>query len=979
MPTYLKPFKIYGIQWLIISCLLLHPLNLYAETDKTTTSQLATEEEISNEVLLERTRQALETATAVATRLESLITLEAELTAEIDKQIIQREALAIPEVETPATPPTQQEAAQALVKAWNERIEVLTQHQELLTTQQELAKKHRETVLKLAAEHRLLAEAIKQLTPFVEDIAKRQDAGDLEQAEVPEGLETIAKKYQPEQLITEADKWQASAARDSLMVEAITQQLTELTTQSEAASAAQQQANAWLEEANRRTEIAKEFEGRDFADLTALFATQLTEWKTTLEGVETQISVLGEKNTAFAEAKAAVEQLTPPNPSEFVIEDEPIASLKEARQNLLIAEATLTFRQARLEQLQALKSNLETLQTTTQTTVENTQKLFNTTIELDVLANVINAQHQAVPKQAVSEQTISEQATLEQAAPEQAMSEQVKSANTLPEAIKDKQVSAQLTVLRAQLSALKMSQATTATEAEALQKTLAQADAAIVDAEKNVETQQKQVERETEWATFISKARNLDTPALLEAFETSLTEFTEAKAQVDKGTQALVNSRTGYQQALEAFEAFRDPNLLDHIDRTDDFKKWYEAEGLRIPKINDAGASKSDNDQESGDQSTTETTAIVEETAQASEAEDSQQLEVKQLTTAEVTAQQLAETRRLRDQWVVRYVAALQEWQTLRDDLLNNMQASQQIIKVHLEKLETAFALARNNWGGATTLQTRSGNNEIAAENLPAAVKEWTSREQIVLLQTEITELQTELSEIEQSYETLRKAEGYGVFVAPFEVWKSNLDRQITQLSERLDLEKAYTPPDPEKMNEFEKQRYDRAVDERLQKDESWYELTVISIVSTQMEATNSLLRGYYEQLSKLEYQQANLGERQIHTEKLIELHEATREVFGELEAEFEKVFKDLDLQLDIYLAKLKAAFTPAESANILAELKEKTGVTVTTSELPELPSSADAEARAKAQQVLLTQLLERWAATEGYKDLVKKCSLSTG
>ncbi|MCP4695841.1 MAG: mechanosensitive ion channel [Gammaproteobacteria bacterium] len=886
---------------------------------------------LSSDVLLERARQAAESITAISARLSDLSGQEQETVREMDKKIVETEALKLPEPPAIGETPPDIEQAQIVVKAWDSLIQTREQLKSLLESQKTLAGQHREIALKLANETGLSAKARSGNSPLGEELQKRQTAGslpaDLESKQLKQLLKALAAGKQ-QALSEQSPQWRAKAGRDEVVIAETDKLLDDLAQQQKQAKAAQKQATLQLQEATQRAEWRKAFEERDLADLVSLFTTRQGDLNINAELLAEHIKAIAAKQKTVAAEETALETMSSPDAGEFAVEDETIESLRKARQDLLVAQANQKFREQRLEHMKTLETALQELIDQQTKETGEADKLLAEAAELDVLGEVIQTKSEADDAKDIA----------------------------VPEAIAYSEARQQAVALRVRQEELNKQQTTHTQQLEKIKKELKESDLAIAEAKEAVESGEKSVEREKQWASFFSEAKTLSSEELLQNFQETTSGFAEVQKRVQAQAVELKKSREQVQKAADSLSANKDPVVLDNIQREKEFQQWHETEGLHLapPK------------QQTPSKEKTEKKEVAEAAAAEGQADQAQPDKKKS-----VSRQRLEAITELRNHTVARYLTALEESGKLRQRLMTVLKAHEQKLTENLKVLEEALGIARRAWGGATMLQSRAGSGKIDAATLPDSLKKWRSREQVLTLQMQIKKLEEEFAAIgKQQTETDTASD---VFIKPLQAWRDNLTRQIERLQERLTLEQSYTQPDVKSLGEFEQRQHKRKVKQRMQMDETLHEMILAVIVSRQIEETDQLLHGYYDRLLAREHKFNNLEARKRVTDSLITLVEGKRAVFEPLEKQIRAAFKASETRFDVETTKVKTVFFPAQTADLLAQLKERTGVSINTEKLPALPAGEDKQALYEAQVKLVRSLFEPWASSVGHGEWLKE------
>lgn len=969
--------------------------NVWAQTDASSEQNLA---ELPADALLVRAEQIDNALSLIHQRVSDFLKEAQENSAQLEANAIERQALSIPQQPEMVSAKAGAETVQTTLMAWDERLKQLSVLQSLLENRVVLAKKHRETALKLANEYRLVEQARQQVQPLLTLLQQRVSEQVITLEQLPSNIQAVltaqeeAKRLTLVEAMANADtvptsealpesitqaaadttaavaqvaesapaalnsdnatltlsklidqplaaekRWQAEAGRDELLLTEVDNALIIL--KDEQLNAQKQQAAIAiiLQEANYRDNLKNDFASRDLADLTALLVMQAEKWNNTDEVAKEQNQRLLDKLSALAQARQAFQDAVLPNTTDFTIEENNKA-LKAAKEAEKIAQITLEFRTTRQKELEELQITLADLIQHLGEQITSVDSLVSQTIELDVLAQVM-------------------------------ITADIK----LPDSIDIAYIAERLITLQQRQQVFKAElQQLNEFVAESENK-LAEAKQATLEAQKNLEQRQEQLAYEERWASFLSEVELQTTPELLTTFQDTLEAYQGIQEQQQAMQIKVDISQYMLTELKTHLDELNNPMVLEQIKAEQDFTKWREGQGIRVSAlVTEDNLTEKKQEQEKATQQTSATSVVETETpatTASTKAEDSASTASPASpvqTPAELTQQAIQSVRQLRDRMVSRNLLALQEQSEVITSLLaayrvhlDNLQLQQQVLQQTLE-------LARRAWGSATALQTR-GVNEGVLDNLPPEVETWTSRELVLNLQKQIEEFKQQSQKVEQQQAILEQQQfGEGFLVALVE-WEANLTRQISQLKERQEREQNYTPPDPAAMDDFEKRRYERQVKDRIEAESNWQERSLALFVSKQIEDTSKLLQAYYEKLLGLEYRHDNLQQRKEKTEVLANLTINTRDLFTMLIASLQPVVNRMEQELAINMTQVKAVLYPSQTTELLAALKEKTGITLNPNELPQLPPSVDEAAYKDAQNTLINSLLEPWAQYVAY------------
>ncbi|AUI68527.1 mechanosensitive ion channel domain-containing protein [Beggiatoa leptomitoformis] len=910
--------------------------------------------QLSKEILLEHTNVAVNALTAIHAHLTELVEQEKTLTQEIEAKTVEKTAFKLPSLPPVTDIITDPEQAQLFVKAHETQLTALQQLSVLLKSLQGLTKKHQEVALKLANENKLLADAQTKYLPLATALIARKETGELTTEQVPDNvLKSLTNNEQPV-LLEKVNQWQAQAARDEVIIADSETQLKTLAEQQTQVETASKKAVEQLQEASQRAEWRKDFNSRQLTDLIAFFNTRFNTWNTTVGILNEQTKLLTEKVTGLTAQQTALEKATPPDSSQFTVTDEPVKSLQEAKQNLLIAQANQTFREQQFAELNTINTTLQELSGKLGQDTEQADKLLKEGIELVVLTEVI---------QSLS-QTESGQKTV------------------LPEAITQEVIQETVTVVRGQADMFKTQQTNFMALADTLKKQLEDANTALTEAKTIVVTGEKHLEWEKEWVAFLKEVEKLTNDELISSFQGTLTQIVDIQKQAETQTLETDKSRQALEKNMKALTGHKDPVALDNIKREQEFTQWYSEQNIHLdPPVKQVAVTDTPTTSSSvktttdttptttNATTTTSTTTTVSPTVSATtptvEATPAPTAPAKRQT---ITEEAIETAQTQMEKTVVRYLRTVQEWRELRQTVLTQLTEHEQKVKTLLQRLEEQLSLARRAWGSATLLQTKASQGEIAQETLPPTIKTWVSREQVLTLQTAITTLETELTSLQKQRDSITANTLYEGYLKPLQTWRDSLAQQIGQLQERLGLENNYTPPDVKTMEEFEKNKHEREVSQRIEADRDLYEKFLGGIVGKHTEELDQLLYGYYERLISLEYQYNNLEERKKRTQALIKLAEARRPMFEELEQQVRNTLNVAETQFDVEQTKVKTVFFPAKTTNLLSELKERTDISLEVNELPKLPLGVDEQALYESKVLLVNKLLEPFVKVLGYR-----------
>ncbi len=939
----------------------------WAETDANSEQALS---ELSPDVLIVRAQQLEGALNLIYQRVSGFTQNAQEVSVQLEANAIEREALAVPELPEAVSARAGTEAVQSSLTAWDEHLQQLAVLQGLLESRLVLAKQHREIALKLTNEYRLVEQARQQAAPLLTLLQQRISEQAITLNQLPDNLQALLTAQAAEEkallveemanagtvasgeqitisaaaiptipnaaltltsLLTQPmeaeNRWRAEIERDGLLLTEADEALSALRTQQEQAQQLQASMAVSLQEANYRDNLQTDFASRDLADLTALLVMQAEDWRTADEVAKEQNQHLLTKLDSLKETQQAFQEATPPKNIDFSVEEKNKA-LKAVKEAALIAEATLKFRTARHKELSALHANTVDLLKFLTDQMSNVDSIVNQTIELDVLSEVVtNADI------------------------------------NLPDSIDVAYIAERLQTLQQRQQEFKAAQQQLNELSTALENSIAEAEQAIVEAEQNLAQRQELLSYEERWASFLNEVESQTTSELLTTFEDTLGAYQGIQEQL----QAMQIKVDISQYMLDGLKTHADelhnPMVLEQIQATKEFTTWREDSGIHITALVKEDA-LAEAEQDKAPQVTVappieaETPATVSTTM----VEDSNAIK----TPADLTKQSIQSVRQLRDRMVSRNLLALQEQGEAVGSLLAAYHVHLENLQLQQQVLQQSLELARRAWGSATALQTRNAT-EGGLDNLPAEVSTWTSRELVLNLQKQIEELKQQSLKVEKQQTTLAERQFGEGFLTALVDWEANLTRQISQLKERQEREQNYTPPDPATMDDFEKRRYERQVKERIDAEGTWLEQGLALFVSKQIEDTSKLLQAYYEKLLGLEYRYNNLQQRKEKTDALTKLTVSTRDLFAIIINTLQPVVNKAKQNLEVKTTQVKAVLYPSQTAELLADLKEKTGVTLTPSDLPQLPPSLDEAAYQEAQNALIDSLLEPWAEYVAY------------
>jgi len=885
------------------------------------------------EVLLKRAQTAIEAEAAVAERFAELQERAAQIAQEQEANAIELQAFTLPEAPVVETPPTDPEQVQIILDNWETHLKGLEQLKTLTEKRRSLAQQHRDSTLLLAEEAQLLATAKQNAAPLLTAIERRLEAGELPAAELPEAIVQYRQAEAAE--LPDPGVFKTAANRDAVAIEEAETRLAEFDAAIEQAIKAEQQVSVWFQEANQRAQLRQEYEGQLPADAAALLSSRLPEWETADAGLRELLADLESKVQAVAEQEAALEQLLPPSPDAIVVEGN-LESLRKAKHAAQLAEANVAYRGDRVERMEALQGTVKALLETLEEVGENAAEVFNSTLELDVLAGVIQTQIETGDAAGL----------------------------TLPQAVAEGGLTERLAELRTLREQLQNRQATRTQQLTELGERIEQAQTALEDAQQAVTEQTQALEREQEWAAFIDEMRALDSAELIQTFEESVAQYAEARENLDTSAARLEKFQTWAQEAAAELENHYDPVVLAMTEQTEAFAEWREEQGLRLAVAPDADQQADQAAEPAPDE---QTATAAETTAEPAAADDAAAV---QTETAQQVQQWLTGVRDLRDQTVSRRLSYFQERQKLQGDLIAELQSYEQRLDAHRQAVTEVFELARRAWGSATTLQVRAARGDLDASTLPAALEEWTARDRVTELQLQLNELNRRGESAADRREQILDAVVQDDFVDPLAAWRDNLAQQIERFADYLTLEEqaALATRDIESLDELERNVLERQIRQRIAEDFGVYDALDDVFVSQKTETIDTLLQRYYERLILLERRIDNFENRKTELDALLQLAEANRPFLEQLAKAVRAQIQAAQTQLDVSKTRIKAALQPAKAPELLTALQEKTGVKLELGTLPELPTEGGEEALREAQNELIQSLLQPWGEVAGYQ-----------
>lgn len=1001
-------------------CLLLHPA-------------LAAEElplnELSEDVLLQRAQLAADTLSSIDTQRQSLEEQANTLQTQIDKYIVEREALEIPKPPAMTPAPQMPEQAEALIKTWEDRLQIIKKITGLLEHQQSLVKKHRSIALKLVNEHKLFQQAHQKYQPLVEVLQEKyteiplikekiptalityynlipeppeenqssppaetdttppdSSATEIEETEPATSEQTDAAKPQStpnneashsstsekttttdtnpseektsqdqttkqsskqsseKPLTAQAltDKWQNIANRDEIFLEEIQTSLESLAKTQEETTQGQQQATIYLQQATQRAQWQEEYNNQELVDLVALLTTRFDKWQQSLKDFTTKKQAFSETQTTVKNQQETLANMTPPTVEQLDTDEADSTatpSLQDARKSLRLAQANLEFRQQRLAQMRELETTLQTYREKLTAFVEQTETLLTETKELIVLYQVI-----------------------------QTKNENAETPLPLPEEIRITSLEQQTENFQSQLQDLKSDQEAEKNLTETLQKQQEEANAFINEATEAVEEKTKLLEREEQWASFLKQTENAGAEELITTFQTTIQEFATYQEKLATQKERLANSEKLVMDATKKLEAHKDPASLDYSDKKEAFKQWYESENLHLEPPESLMNNEVQSEHVNEETPQTPETAKSQSVSPTTEKDTSQPTLQEPIQAVSQTQQYIQQMTAIRDQEITRYLNALQEGQSLRQDLTTYLQAHQEQLNFYLQQLEKSLELARQAWGTATRLQMLMGKNELNSADLPENLDKWTSREQVLNMQTEIETIKKQKDAAQSQYDQLQETTMAEKFIPVIQELRENMNQHITKLRETLELEQNFQQPPMTELEEFEQRQRQRQIEQRMQQDEILEEKILAVMVSQYTEELDKLLEGYYKRLLNLENQLENLTEQEEIKANIIQLLQTRRDIYQALTGLVKAKLDEVSQKLAIETTQVKAVFFPSQTNTLLKELEENQNVKIKLSELPQLPTGADAETVYQAKSALIQNLFEWWTLVKGYQ-----------
>lgn len=927
-------------------------------------------EQVATEDVIARAEDATRLVTSIIERRAPRLDHMRETRTALDQLAVQRAAIALPEPGDMSAPPADLAAAEALAERQTRRIEATEQSIALAKDRLARLGDIRTRYLGLADETDLLASAVSSALPLIEELSKRRRDGEAVPASVLSAATNIP---DADQLTEESRKWRQEARLAELDADRTRAEMNAATARLETDQAAAKQARRWLQEANARASLLESMAGQSAGALQAEFMSLVADFDHQYQELSGILEQFRRQTAELARAEEALVGLTPPEPapvSEALDGTGFLARLNETKRAVSLSSAVVEYRQTVWNSLRALRTDIRQTLEHMGGVQGRIEPAVEQAMSLDVLSELL--QEQAGPAAAADADTdtpAEEQATEEGLAAEEGVASEK---DTLPEEASDNRYTSRLVELREAASFLARQDAALKARLEELEEAIPAARAALVQARHAQTAHRARLTREEEWTRYINELKELDGPELLAAFQEADAAWREGGETMAAFESRVEEQAKALQEILDSISNTVDPVQLLARDNNEAFQAWLADRNLRI------------------DTAPAETVAAevpapdsppAKEAVAAPESEAAGHSDSPAAPAAEQAAETpgkaetwLARMRELRDGTVIRRRAFYEEHSAFRTETLTRINLLHTTLTALDEQSRARLDLARKAWAAAALLRAQAGDGNLVISELPDSLANWTDRtalEDVAALNSRITTLLAEIEGPRQTLEDIRIMDG---LVEPLESWGTLLSGQTEQLGDYIRLHAIYGTIDNfEKMDPLRRREIESEIADRIASDLGAEEMLSSYFGSGETQSIDELLTRYYERLIINEKRQENLEKRQEILTGLSEKTQSSREILQKLRENVTGVAELAEKRLTVHTALVRAALDPIRAADILAEVNEKTGLSLSASDLPDLPpGDSDEETLRKARNDLVNSLNNDWTLLAGYQAWIR-------